>query len=201
MPPSWPCREQGPDPNKGSAARADPAVSLHPQPHPHAWLPREATPVARDGMGLSEPQAGPDCWMWAEKNHTFKKSSNTTQYCLTLFLLVYYGGSQGLQYRKIHMNSPFSWIGSGWNICFTGSVLVVITLCLNIVPATEKKVKNMHWKKIFSLSSCQEAWGNTPNLIAWSLFFRRAFPNSKPQPVCKTVCLCNSEVAQTPTYL
>ena len=51
------------------------------------------------------------------------------------------------------------------------------------------------------MSSCQEAWGNTPKLIAWSLFLRRGFPNSKPQPVCKTVCLCNSEVAQTSTYL
>ena len=86
------------------------------------------------------------------KNHTFKKSSNTTQYCLSLFLLVYNGGSQGLQYRKIHMNSSvFFWIGSGWNICFTGSVLVVITLCLNTIPATEKnqeyalKTKYLAW--------------------------------------------------------
>lgn len=140
MPPSWPCRKQGPDPNKGSAARADPAVSPHPQPHPHAWLPREATPAARDGMGLSEPQAGPDCWLWAEKNHTFKKSSNTTQYCLTalFFFLSTMKVVRDYNIEKYIWTVPFLWIGSGWNICFTGSVLVVITLCLNTVPATER---------------------------------------------------------------
>lgn len=141
--------------------------------------------------------------MWAEKNHIFKKSSNTTQYCLTALFLFLSTMEVVRDYNieKYIWTVPFLWIRSGWNICFTESVLVVITLCLNLVPATEK-IKTIHWNnKIFSLSSCQEAWENTPKLIAWSLFLRRGFPNSKPQPVCKTVCLCNSEVAQTPTYL
>lgn len=91
------------------------------------------------------------------------------------------------------------WIRSGC-ICFTGSVLVVITLCLS-GSTSNRKVRIRENNKIFSLSFLPRSLGKYPKLIAWSLFLRRGFPNRKPQPVCKTGCLCSSEVAQTPPYL